>query len=165
MILWGTSSQQLHITFILILPQSYHEYTTFQAKMENLNLMAKKIWPPLAPHRPSSSHCECNFWPMFCSIILRCTPFATTCIVHWGLRHHSFVVHWCVVAISRLMSTSFDDFHLVQNTLWNRRIPDRVTGYFCSNPVLMEIKNATCFIIPIYKILAQNEKCQQPEKC
>ena len=106
--------------------------------MENPNLMTKKIWPPLAPHRPSSSHCECNFWPMFCSIILRCTPFATTCIVHWGLRHHSFVVHWCVVAISRLMSTSFDDFHLVQNTLWNRRIPDRVTGYFCSNPVLME---------------------------
>ena len=111
-------------------PKRYHEDTTFQAKMENLNLMAKKIWPPLAPNRPSSSHCECNFWPMFCSIILRCTPFATTCIVHWGLRHHSFVVHWCVVAISRLMSTSFDDFHLVQNTLWNRRIPDRVTGYF-----------------------------------
>ena len=117
----GTFFQQLQLTNIQL-----------------LLIMTKKIWPPLAPHRPSSTHCECNLLTNVLLYSLGMHPFVTTCIIVWGLHHHSFRVHWCVVAISRLMSTSFDDFHLVQNTLWNRRIPDRVTGYFCSNPVLME---------------------------
>ena len=46
--------------------------------------MTKKIWPPLAPHRPSSTNCECSFWPMFCSILLGCSLFCATCIIVWG---------------------------------------------------------------------------------
>ena len=122
--------KQLHLMFILILSQKVSRRYNFPSKNGKSQFNDKEHLTSVGTDRPSSSHCECNFWPMFCSIVLRCTPFATTCMVHWGLRHHSFVVHWCVVAISRLMSTSFDDFHLVQNTIWNRRIPDRVTGYF-----------------------------------
>ena len=120
MILLGTSFQQLHITNIQ-LPL----------------IMTKKIWPPLAPHRPSST-VNVTFDQCFDFFFLGCSLPCATCIIAQGLHYHSFVAQWCVVAISRLMSTSFDDFHLVQNTLWNRRLPDRVTGYFCLNPALME---------------------------
>ena len=43
-------------------PKRYHEYTTFQAKMENLNLMTKKIWRRTV-HHPLTVNV--TFWPMF----------------------------------------------------------------------------------------------------
>ena len=120
MTLLGTFFQQLQLTNIQL-----------------LLIMTKKIRPPLAPHRPSST-VNVTFDQCFALFSWDVPLFVQHASSLGGLHYHSLVVQWCVVAISRLMSTSFDDFHLVQNTLWNRRIPDRVTGYFCSNPVLME---------------------------
>ena len=71
--------------------------------------------------------------------------FATTYIIVWELYRYSLGVRWGVVAISRLMSTSFE--------------PDRVTGPFGNREMPLAL------IVSIYKFLAKIEKCQQPEKC
>ena len=147
MTLLGTSSQQLHITNIQ-LPL----------------IMTKKIWPPLAPHRPSST-VNVTFDQCFALFSWDAPSFVQHASSLGGLHYHSFVVHWCVVAISRLMSTSFDDFHLVQNTLWNRRIPDRVTGLFVRTHPHGGREMSLALIEFIHKSLAEIEKCQQPEKC
>ena len=154
MTLLGTSFQQLHITNIQLSKQKWKMHFdlrwrhTFHCS-RNVNVTFNQWFTAhkRSVNDPIISWFDLLPWSAHLWIGFAWEPhtFAPTCIIVWELHCHSLEVPWGVVAISRLMSTSFDEFHFVQNTLWNRRIPDRVTGPFVRTQSSWKSRNVTCF--------------------